>query len=166
MWPKTSTFYIFRSNEHTQWSEFEAWVDKRPFHVFSTFDMDKTSVKFRNFAELYLRSLMTHRSSSNSANLLISRRSLQSADFPNICPCQKLKKPRKGLLELVSVFVHRNVGTVCLTAIILGKKGNLNDWWQTICPQTGTKTKNTIDQCYSAFYLCQRFSYIFFFLPM
>lgn len=24
-WPKTSTFYIFYSSEHTQWSEFEAW---------------------------------------------------------------------------------------------------------------------------------------------
>ena len=60
----------------------------------------------------------------------------------------------------MSVFVHRNVGTVYLTAIILG---NLNDCWQTICPQTGKNTKNTIDQCYSAFYLCQRFSHIFFF---
>ena len=63
----------------------------------------------------------------------------------------------------MSVFVHSNVGTVYLTAIILGKKGNLNDWWQTICPQTGKNTKNTIDQCYSAFYLYQRFSHIFFF---
>ena len=63
----------------------------------------------------------------------------------------------------MSVFVHRNVGKVYLTAIILGEKGNLNDWWQTICPQTGKNTKNTIDQCYSAFYLYQRFSHIFFF---
>ena len=141
-------------------------MDKRPFHVFSTFDMDNTSVNFRIFAELYLRPLMTHHSSSNSANLLFQG-ALSSgvSGFSQICPCQKLKKLSKGLLELVSVFVHRNVGTVCLTAIILGKKGNLNDWWQTIRPQTGKNTKNTIDQCYSAFYLCQRFSHIFF-LPM
>lgn len=63
----------------------------------------------------------------------------------------------------MSVFVHRNVGKVYLTAIILGKKGNLNDWWQTICSQTGKNTKSTIDQCYGAFYLCQRFSHIFSF---
>ena len=68
-----------------------------PFHVFSTFDMDKTSVNFRSFAELYLRSLMTHHSSSNSANLLISRRSFQWCQriFPNLS-MSKIEETEEG----------------------------------------------------------------------
>ena len=68
-----------------------------PFHVFSTFDMDKTSVNFRSFAKLYLRSLMTNHSSSNSANLLISRRSFHWCQriFPNLS-MSKIEETEEG----------------------------------------------------------------------
>ena len=59
----------------------------------------QTSVNFRNFAELYLRSLKKYLP-SNLAILLIHFKTIfpvVSMKFSLTCPCQKLKKLWKGL---------------------------------------------------------------------
>ena len=68
------------------------------------FSSSKTYVKFcHDFAELY----PLNKSPSNLAPVLISRRSFQPVDGVSLAtPCQQLKKPRKGLFELLHVVTN------------------------------------------------------------